>query len=81
MLSSAERISRPMKPFVLSDFRLREYASFVNYPVDTVTISQFPARAAHKKLQMSVKPAANMASPTYSYDIRTRRIMREVRGS
>jgi len=77
MLTSSERISRPVEPFVSSDTGFRDYTDFAKHPIDAVTISQFPPRAAHKKLQMSVKPAADVAS-SYTYDIRTRRIMREV---
>ena len=79
MLSSAERTPSLPNPPVLHDFTLQRYGNIVAYPVDVVTISQFPHRAPHEKLQQSVKPVkpeVKLASPTH--DDRTKRIMREV---
>jgi len=77
MLSSAERTPRLPKPPVLHDIALRRYGNTLDFPVDIVTISQFPHRAPHVKLQQSVKPAKLIsASPTH--DDRTKRIMQEV---
>ena len=78
MLSSAERIPRPSKPPVLNDIALRRYGNTLDFPVDIVTISQFPHRAPHEKLQQSVKPAAKLVSASPTHDNRTRKIMREV---
>jgi hypothetical protein len=78
MLSSAERTPRPPKPPVLLDILLHQYGNTLNFPVDVVTISQFPRRAPHKKLQQSVKPAAKLISASPTHDDRTKRIMREV---
>jgi len=78
MLSSAERIPRPPKPLVLNDFALIRYGDLLLFPIDVVTVSQFPRRAAHAKLMESVKPAANLTSVHSTHDDRTKRIMREV---
>jgi hypothetical protein len=78
MLSSAERTSRPPYPPVLHDVVLGMYGNTLRFPVDVVTISQFPHRAAHTKLQQSVKPASNSISSGPTNDDRTKRIMREV---
>ncbi len=78
ILSSAERTPRLSKPPVLHDIALRRYGNTLDFPVDVVTISQFPHRAPHKKLQQSVKPAAKSISASPSHDDRTKRIMREV---
>jgi hypothetical protein len=78
MLSSAERAPRPPKPPVLLDTELTQYGNTTQFPVDIVTISQFPSRAAHVRIQESVKPAANLASVRPINDDRTKRIMREV---
>jgi hypothetical protein len=60
----------------LHDFALADLGNTLQFPIDIVTISQFPSRAAHTKLQETVKPAANLtATPG---DDRTKRIMREV---
>jgi len=77
MLSSAERPPRPPQPPVLHDIMLDQYDA-QRFPVDVVTISQFPHRAAHVKLQQGVKPA-NLVSAGPTHDGRTKRIMREVR--
>jgi len=77
MFSSAERTPRSSKPPVLHDFALRRYGNTLEFPTDVITISQFPGRAPHVKIQQSVKPVAKIiASPIH--DGRTKRIMREV---
>ena len=78
MLSSAERTPRHSKPPVLYDIVLRQYGNTLEYPVDVITISQFPHRAPHEKLQQSVKPVAKLTSASPTHDGRTKRIMREV---
>ena len=78
MLSSAERIIRPPKPPVLGDFALNRYGDLLLFPIDVVTVSQFPRRAAHAKLMERVKPAANLTPVHFAHDDRTKRIMREV---
>jgi hypothetical protein len=78
MLSSAERTPRPPKPPVMHEAAFREYGNSLHFPVDVVTLSQFPHRAAHVKLQQSVKPAANLISAGPTHDQRIKRIMREV---
>jgi hypothetical protein len=78
MLSSAERILRPPKPPVLNDISLIRYGDLLRFPIDVVTVSQFPRRAAHAKLKESVRPAANLTSVHSTHDDRTKRIMREV---
>jgi hypothetical protein len=78
MLSSAERILRPPKPPVLTDFALIRYGDLLQFPIDVVTVSKFPRRAAHAKLMESVRPAANLTSDHSTHDDRTKRIMREV---
>jgi hypothetical protein len=78
MLSSAERIPRPPKPPVRHDIALRRYGNTLDFPVDIVTISEFPHRAPHVKLQESVKPVAKLISASPTHDGRTKRIMREV---
>ena len=78
MLSSAERTLRLSKPLVMHDIALRRYGNTLDYPVDVVTISQFPHRAPHEKLQQSVKPVAKLTSASLTNDGRTKRIMREV---
>ena len=78
MLSSAERPSRLSKRPVLHDITLRQYGNTLDFPVDVVTISQFPRRAPHAKLQQSVQPAARLTSAGPTHDDRTKRIMREV---
>jgi len=80
MLSSAERTPRLSKRPVLHDITLRQYGNTLDFPVDVVTISQFPHRAPHAKLQQSVQPAAKLTSESAgpTHDDRTKRIMREV---
>jgi hypothetical protein len=78
MLSSAERPIRFSNPLVLHDHMLGRYMNTLYYPVDVVTISQFPHRAPHAKLQQSVQPAAKLTSASRTRDDRTKRIMREV---
>ena len=79
MLSSAERTPRLSKPPVLHDIMLHQYGNTLAFPVDVVTISQFPHRAPHEKLQQSVKPAAKLIPASLTHDDgRTKRIMREV---
>jgi len=78
MLSSAERTLRLSKPLVMHDIALRRYGNALDFPVDVVTISQFPHRAPHEKLQQSVKPVAKLLSASSTNDGRTKRIMREV---
>jgi ubiquitin-protein ligase len=78
MLSSAERTPRLSKRPVLTDTTLRQYGNTLDFPVDVVTISQFPHRAPHAKLQQSVQPAAKLTSGSPTHDDRTKRIMREV---
>jgi len=78
MLSSAERTPRSPKPPVLHDIGLGQYGNTLHFPIDVVTISQFPRRAEHVKLQESVKPASNLISARPTHDDRTKRIMREV---
>ena len=78
MLSSAERTQSLPKPPVLHDFQLHRYGNTLNFPVDVVTISQFPHRAPHVKLQQNVKPAAKLISASPTNNDRTKRIMREV---
>lgn len=77
MLSSAERTPRPTKPPVMHDTALGLYGNLAHFPIDIVTISKFPHRAPHVKLQQSVKPATNLNSTGPTND-RTKRIMREV---
>jgi hypothetical protein len=78
MLSSAERPPRLPKLPIWHDIALAQYGNITQFPVDVVTISQFPSRAAHIKLQESVKPAANLIPTHPLHDDRTKRIMREV---
>ena len=78
MLSSAERTPRLSKRPVLNNITLRQYGNTLDFPVDVVTISQFPHRAPHAKLQQSVQPAAKLTSARPTNDDRTKRIMREV---
>ena len=78
MLHSAERPFRPTMPPVMSDIKLREYGNMLLYPIDVVTVDRFPRRAAHAKLQQSVKPAATSLGEAHSNDDRLKRIMREV---
>jgi hypothetical protein len=78
MLSSAERTPRLSKRPVLHDITLHQYGNTLDFPVDVVTISQFPHRAPHAKLQQSVQPAAKLTSTGPTHDDRTKRIMREV---
>jgi len=78
MLSSAERFPRLSKPPVLHDIALRHYGDTLNFPVDVVTISQFPHRVPHKKLQQSVKPVAKLTSASLTHDDHTKRIVEEV---
>jgi hypothetical protein len=78
MLSSAERTPRSPNLPIWHDIALAQYGNITQFPVDVVTISQFPSRAAHIKLQESVKPAANLTSARPIHDDRTKRIMREV---
>jgi len=78
MLSSAERTLRLPKPPVMHNIAFRRYGNTVDFPVDIVTISQFPHRAPHAKLEQSVQPAAKLTSASHTHDDRTRRIMREV---
>jgi hypothetical protein len=79
MLSSAERPLRSTQPPVLTSNTLRHYGSSFFFPVDIVTITQFPHRAPHVKLDQGVKPAANLVSTSsVTNDSRIKRIMREV---
>ena len=78
MLSSAERSARPPKPLVAYDHTFNLYGRTLDYPVDVVTITEFPNRAAHAKLLQSVRPAARLNSTAHTHDDRTKRIMREV---
>jgi hypothetical protein len=78
MLSSAERTSRPPEPLVLQDIIFSRYKDTRLFPVDIVTISHFPRRAAHAKLAEKVRPAADLISAVSGHNDRTKRIMREV---
>ncbi|KAF8813008.1 hypothetical protein BYT27DRAFT_7181963, partial [Phlegmacium glaucopus] len=79
MLSSAERTPRLSKRPVLHGNMLRRYGNTLDFPVDVVTISQFPHRAPHAKLQQSVQPAAKLTSASPTHNDRTKRIMRELK--
>lgn len=78
MLSSAERTARPPKPLVAYDYTFGLYGRTLDYPVDVVTITKFPNRAAHAKLLQIVRPAARLSSTAHTHDDRTKKIMREV---
>ena len=78
MLSSAERTARPPKPLVAYDYTFNLYGRTLEHPVDVVTITKFPNRAAHAKLLQSVRPAARLNSTAHTQDDRMKRIMREV---
>jgi len=80
MLSSAERTDRTRMPLIFSDIQLAGYGNSWNYPVDVVTVDQFPPRARHAKLQAPVRPVSSLLGGSIGNDDRTKRIMREVRG-
>jgi hypothetical protein len=79
MLSSAERTARPTMPLVISHTQLLRYGDRWRYPVDVVTVDQFPQRARHAKLQARVRPVSLLPGGTVYNDDHAKRIMREVR--
>ena len=78
MLSSASRVARPTMPPVLSFIQLQRYGDRWSYPVDVVTVDQFPQRARHAKLQAPVRPVSFLIGGGVDNDDHTKRIMREV---
>jgi hypothetical protein len=78
MLSSASRVARPTMPLVLSLTQLQRYGDRWIYPVDVVTVDQFPQRARHAKLLAPVRPVSFLLGGGIDKDDHTKRIMREV---
>lgn len=78
MLSSAERPPRPPKPLVNSNYQLSRYGNRWEYPVDIVTVVEFPPRAEHAKINARVRPATLLLSEKPRSDEYTKRIMREL---
>lgn len=78
MLNSGERPRSQM----IAPRSLREYKDIHRYPIDKITIDQFPKRAEHPKLRESVRSAASTmtysTSKAYRSDDRMKRIMQEV---
>ncbi|KAJ6518100.1 hypothetical protein C8R47DRAFT_1086007, partial [Mycena vitilis] len=82
VLFSGDRPFRAPKPLVQTDFQFRTYQSFGTYPIDFVSVDQFPPRADHRKLNQPVKAAAtsvNNRNP--GSDERIKRIMREIKSA
>ncbi|KAJ7472928.1 hypothetical protein B0H11DRAFT_1919124 [Mycena galericulata] len=78
MLSSGDRPVRERKPLVSTQKQLQAYGNYREYPIEIVTVDQFPPRAKHKKLKQPVKSAATSFVTRGGGDDRMKRIMREV---
>jgi hypothetical protein len=78
MLFSGERPARSMKGKVNSVRQLQQYGSASVYPIDAITIDQFPRRAEHPKLREAARDVSKSVGVSQSTNERMRRIMREV---
>ncbi|KAG6883816.1 hypothetical protein C0992_007713 [Termitomyces sp. T32_za158] len=83
MMNSAERPQRTrlMRAFSFASRELLTAPSLTFYPIDTVTIDQFPKRKEHPKLTEGVTDVRRATTNTDALGLkndRTKRVMREV---
>ncbi|KAJ7148093.1 hypothetical protein C8R43DRAFT_1108121 [Mycena crocata] len=80
MLYSGDRPpQRGAKPLVTTELQLRSYQNPTTYPIDLITVDNFPPRAEHPLLQKPVKAASTSVTMTGTGDDRMKRIMREIK--
>lgn len=78
MLFSGERPPESTKGRVTSAWQLQQYGNTSVYPIDAITIDQFPRRAEHPKLRETARDVSKSVGVSQSTNERLRRIMREV---
>ena len=78
MLFSGERPPKSKMSRVISAWQLQQYGSRAVYPIDAITIDQFPRRAEHPKLREASRDVSKSVGLNQSTNERMRRIMREV---
>lgn len=80
MLDSSERPVRPLVNTVVNTLYslTSRYGNTTLYPIDVVTLDEFPKRAEHPKLFNRVKPSQSLDVVGRAKDERVTRIMREV---
>jgi hypothetical protein len=81
MLFSGERPAKSIKDKispVTSTRQLQRYGNSLVYPIDAITIDQFPQRAEHPRLREAARDVSKSVVVSPSTNERMRRIMREV---
>jgi ubiquitin-protein ligase len=81
MLFSGERPTTSMKDKispVTSTWQLQQYGNSLVYPIDAITIDQFPQRAEHPRLREAARDVSKSVVVSPSTSERMRRIMREL---